>query len=483
MRVSKTGAVEGHEQVIVEGSDLDSVNLCETYILSISNPECELLLPENGVVIPKRSSGRLIGAHGSNKENLERKSGAVIEYDEENSKVVIKGTQKAVDAAAVLVRKFIADELLPKRRLGKEEQALAAEAERVGIHLNTNQLDTFSKCVKETYTLALRSFVAEDSQFSVLMKKQGIKWTWRHCDVDSAEYDEVPPALALELERLRVDGNDCCVLCLNDASSYEVSLHKMVVRNLADSRNFQLLRSCSGSTLLASRAVSNSISTDSASAETVSKAATLSHRLTQFGFQHREITICLRNGCSPENDPMIGALTDLVACTWLSSAAAQNAKKCGSTATSHMSGGLVPMFVKPQQDPHQKVQQQPSWVSTRRPVVLDGSNVALRHGAFYEYNAFLAIALILVFFGLFYNCACNIYLWRLRFQFAAWLFHRCQVLQNLSAVKVYWLLSIGFMAKATKFMSSYPKAVWMLILLCSIRLAWIITSCCRSAAQ
>jgi hypothetical protein len=38
--------------------------------------------------------------------------------------VHIKGTQKAVAAAAILVRKFISNELVPKRKLGQEEQAL-----------------------------------------------------------------------------------------------------------------------------------------------------------------------------------------------------------------------------------------------------------------------------------------------------------------------------------------------------------------------
>ena len=99
----------------------------------------------------------------------------------------------------------------------------------------------------------------------------------------------------------------------------------------------------------------------------------------QFGFQHREVTICLRNGCVCEMDALVRALADLQSCTWLSNMA-QDAKKSASAAPS--SGGLVPMFVRPQQDQHQKVQHPQSALASRRPVVLDGCNIALRHGAF-----------------------------------------------------------------------------------------------------
>ena len=379
LKVTKEGAAQGQEVLIVEGSDADSVAMCETYIHSLSHPESELLLPEDSV-IPKRMSGRFIGARGSNKEMFEKKSGAVIEYDEDKTKVLIKGSQKAVAVAAALVRKFIADELLPKRKLGKEEQALVGEAEKVGIHLNTNQLDTFSKCLKETYILALKSFAAEDSQLSVVMARQGIKWTWRLCEVESAEFEAVPPALALELERVYIDESGSAVLCLPDASSYDVSLSAMTALSLGDSSRHQLHRGCSVPMSPSSRGASSASFPPSPSKDADIKAAALCNHLLQFGFQHREITICLRNGCPPEMDALICALTDLVACTWLSNTAAQNAKKSGGVAAP-TSGGLVPMFVKQPQEQHQKMQQQASVGSERRPVVLDGSNIALRHGA------------------------------------------------------------------------------------------------------
>ena len=135
VKIAKDGAAQDHELCIVEGGDAGNVAKCEAYISGIFRPEFELLLPDDGVVIPKRLSGRLIGARGSNKELFEKNSGAVIEYayccmhhnqpsvtllvnrryDEERAKVLIKGTKQAVAAAAVLVRKFISDELLPKR--------------------------------------------------------------------------------------------------------------------------------------------------------------------------------------------------------------------------------------------------------------------------------------------------------------------------------------------------------------------------------
>jgi hypothetical protein len=401
VKVAKDGAAQDHELCIIEGGDAGNVAKCEAYISGIFRPEFELMLPDDGVVIPKRLSGRLIGARGSNKELFERNSGAVIEYaychmhynqpfvtlfvdgryDEERAKVLIKGTKQAVAAAAVLVRKFISDELLPKRKLGHDEQNLVLEADKAGIHLNTNQLDTFSKCLKDAYTLALKSFAAEDAQLSVILKKQGVTWTWRS-DVLPVAVEQLPPALALELERLHIDANHSAVLCLPDSSCYEVSLSSRSARNVADGSLYQLHRNCTGPTL---HATSSSASRSAAptTSEADAKAADLSHRLVQFGFQHREITICLRNGCPPEKDAMINALTELQACTWLSNSAAQHAKKSGAGAAVPSSSGLVPMFVKPQQDAHQKAQpSQSSSVSTRRPVVLDGSNIALRHGAF-----------------------------------------------------------------------------------------------------
>ena len=379
MKVTKEGAAQGHELCIVEGADAGSVAMCESYIHGLSHPDCELILPEEGVVIPKRLSGRLIGSRGSNKEMFEKNSGAVIEFDQVNTRVHIKGTQKAVAAAAILVRKFISNELVPKRKLGQEEQALVLEADKAGIHLNANQLDTFSKCVKETYTLALKSFAAEDAQFLVLMKKQGIRWTWRVCDVECAEFEEVPPALAAELERLHADRSDAAVIFLPDTSSYDVNMLKMSVRSLADDSRHQLQRSCAGPALHAPRSASSPQLVASTSLEADTKAAILSHRLMQFGFQHREVTICLRNGCVCEMDALVCALADLQSCTWLSNMA-QDAKKSASAAPS--SGGLVPMFVRPQQDQHQKVQHPQSALASRRPVVLDGCNIARRHGTF-----------------------------------------------------------------------------------------------------
>ncbi len=387
MRVSRDASAQGHELCTVDGSDGDNVAMCETYIHSICHPEVELLLPEGGLVIPKRLSGRFIGARGSNKEMFEKKSGAVIEYDEDKTKVLIKGTQKAVAAAGLLVRKFIFDELLPKRKLGLEEHALALEADKVGIHLNMNQLDTFSKSLKETYTLALKSFAAEDAQFSVLMKKQGIRWTWRLCSIESAEFVDIPCALALELERFFIDGSDGGLICLPDTSVYDVSLSNMSVCNRNESSRYQLHRNCPGPTLYSSRSASSSDADAPTFKKTDAKAADLSHRIMQYGFQHREITICLRNGCVVEMDALLSALTDLQACTWLSNSAAQNAKKTGSTAAYQFSGGLVPMFVKPQLDNYQKIQPQ-QHVANRRPVVLDGSNIALRHGTLYFPKSF-----------------------------------------------------------------------------------------------
>ena len=72
MRVSREASAAGHELCTVEGSDANSVAMCETYIHSICHPEIELLLPDNGLVIPKRLSGRFIGARGSNKEMFEK---------------------------------------------------------------------------------------------------------------------------------------------------------------------------------------------------------------------------------------------------------------------------------------------------------------------------------------------------------------------------------------------------------------------------
>jgi hypothetical protein len=384
IRVSKEGATPGHELCIVEGSDAGSVAMCEGYIVSLYRPEFELLLPDDGVIIPKRLSGRLIGARGSNKETFEKNSGAVIEYDEDKTKVLIKGTQKAVAAAAVLVRKFILEELLPKRKLGPDEQSLVLEADKVGIHLNTNQLDTFSKCLKEAYTLALKSFAAEDAQFAAIMKKQGVKWEWRPCDMEAAPYEDVPQTVALELERFFIDESDGAVICLHDASSYDVSLSAMTVRSIVDGSRYQLHRISSSQTLQPSHGASSSRPAVSSVSETDVKAADLCHRLMQFGFQHREVTICLRNGCPPENDPLVCALTDLQANTWLSNSAAQNAKKtAGSSAAPSPGGGLVPMFVKPTQEHHDKKPvPQSSPVSARRSVVLDGANIALRHGTF-----------------------------------------------------------------------------------------------------
>ena len=357
--------------MIVEGSDADSVAMCETYIHSLSHPESELLLPEDGVLIPKRMSGRFIGARGSNKEMFEKKSGAVIEYDEDRTKVLIKGSHKAVAAAAALVRKFIADELLPKRKLGKEEQALVAEAEKAGIHLNANQLDTFSKCLKETYTLALKSFAAEDSQLSVVMAKQGVKWTWRLADLQSPApapasqplppFEPLPAALALELERQYIDDIDAAVLHLPDASAYLVHLQLMTARSLADPPSlYQLHRACAlppspGARSAATASFGAHASSKDSDAD--AKAAALCNHLMQFGFQPREITICLRNGCAPDMHAVTRALTDLVACTWLSNAAAQNAKKGGSGGGGTSGGGLVPMFVRQPQE-QQKQQQQ-----------------------------------------------------------------------------------------------------------------------------
>jgi hypothetical protein len=304
----------------------------------------------------------------------------VIEYDEDKTKILIKGTQNAVKAAAVLVRKFIFDELLPKRKLGPEELALVTECDKAGVHLNMNQLDTFSHCLKETYTLALKSFAAEDAQFSVLMNKQGIRWTWRRSDVEAAEREDVPAALALELERFFLDGSDGAVLCLPDTSSYGISLSAMSVCSRVDSSRYELHRSCAAPAPHGPRSASRSSAAAPTSHESDAKVALLSHRIMQFGFQHREITICLRNGCLPETDALISALADLQACTWLSNSAAQTAKKSGGASTSAFSGGLVPMFVKPPQDHHQKMQQ-PQQVGSRRPVVLDATNIALRHGA------------------------------------------------------------------------------------------------------
>jgi hypothetical protein len=119
----------------------------------------------------------------------------------------------------------------------------------------------------------------------------------------------------------------------------------------------------------------------------------------QFGFQHREITICLRNGSSHEQDALICALTDLQACTWLSNSAAQSAKKSGGAAVAPSSGGLVPMFVKPQQELQQKTPTpQSSSVSTRRAVVLDGSNIALRHGTFHSLHTICSRLIIALCF-------------------------------------------------------------------------------------
>jgi len=295
-----------------------------------------------------------------------------------NTRVHIKGTQKAVAAAAILVRKFISNELVPKRKLGQEEQALVLEADKAGIHLNANQLDTFSKCVKETYTLALQSFCCGGCAVPGAHEEAGIRWTWRVCDVECAEFEEVPPALAAELERLHADRSDAAVIFLPDTSSYDVNMLKMSVlqpcRRFAASTAAQLC--CSGPSC--PRTASSPQLPASTSLEADTKAAILSHRLMQFGFQHREVTICLRNGCACEMDALVCALADLQSCTWLSNMAAQDAKKVLLLPPL----GVGPDVRQATAGPASKVQHAQAPLASRRPVLLDGCNIALRHGAF-----------------------------------------------------------------------------------------------------
>jgi hypothetical protein len=94
------------------------------------------------------------------------------------------------------------------------------------------------------------------------------------------------------------------------------------------------------------------------------------------------------------------------------------------------------MFVKQPQEQHQKMQQQASVGSDRRPVVLDGSNIALRHGAI-ETSLISLIIVSCFCLWLFTAGSCVVCVFSCIHIRVVRPTHLMQVLQNISAARAF----------------------------------------------